>query len=319
MINTTEEADKIISIELENDELVKLVTSNADVASQYVIFQNSNDEYFAINVAKVEELVEYKTLDITNVTDKSSIIIGTSKIREHFVNIICFDTWLNVPRKEASEYELAILCDYGGKRLSFIVKKVYGVLNIEPSEMYDDSDKDKKVSYITEILVNSKKVLCKIFDTDQFLADALPTRLERELDKSKSINELDSKGITKKILIAEDSVLIQNAIHSLMDKMQLSYEIFKNGKELIDALSATNINNIALIITDLEMPVMGGLELIEICAKDDKFKSIPIVVNTNMANNSIKHIADKFGVKRVIEKLDLLTLKEVILEFSIRD
>ena len=44
--NTDNDFDEMISIELENDELVRLVTSNADVASQYVIFQNSNEEYF---------------------------------------------------------------------------------------------------------------------------------------------------------------------------------------------------------------------------------------------------------------------------------
>ena len=129
-IQTENEFDEVISIELENDELVRLVTSNADVASQYVIFQNSNDEYFAINVAKVEELIEYKILDITETTDHSGAMKGTAKIRENFVNIVDFDTWLDIKSDDNQIYELVILCNYAGVRLAIIVKSVYGVINI---------------------------------------------------------------------------------------------------------------------------------------------------------------------------------------------
>ena len=316
--NTENEFDEIISIELENDELVRLVTSNADVASQYVIFQNSNDEYFAINVAKVEELIEYKILDITETTDRSGAMRGTAKIREHFVNIVCFDTWLGVEKKDDSIYELAIVCNYAGVRLAIVVKSVYGVINIEPSEMYDDSDKDKKISYLCEIVIGSKKTLCKVFDSDQFLADLIPNKFENEIQKSEMIHNNEKDIITKEILIAEDSVLIQDAIKKLMGKMELSYKVFSNAKELLDELDKKDINDIGLIITDLEMPVMGGLELLEICSKHDYYNKIPIIVNTNMANASIINSAEKLGAKKVIKKLDLLTLREVILEYAKR-
>ncbi|QOY55295.1 response regulator [Candidatus Sulfurimonas marisnigri] len=317
-IHVDNDFDEIISIELENDELVRLVTSNADVASQYVVFQNSNDEYFAINVAKVEELIEYKILDVTKTTDSSGVMKGTAKIREHFVNIVCFDSWLGINSRDNSIYELVILCDYAGVRLAIIVKSVYGVLNIEPSEMFDDSDKDTRISYLCEIVVNNKKILCKVFDSDQFLADVMPSKFAKELQKSEMISSNDKNVINKEILIAEDSVLIQNAVKQLMEKMQLSYQVFNNGKELLDSLKNENIDNIGLIITDLEMPVMGGLELLKECLNHDYYRKIPIVVNTNMANASIINTAEKLGARKVIKKLDLLTLREVILEYADR-
>jgi len=314
----TTNSDEMISIEIENDELIKLVTSSADVTSQYVVFQNSDDEYFSINVAKVEELIEYKKLDIALSTDHNAAMKGTSKIRDNFVNIVCFDTWLGVKRKSDDTYKLAILCNYAGIRLAIIVKSVYGVLNMEPSDMYDDSDKDKKIAYLCEITVDSKKVLCKVFDSDQFLADVAPNKFSNEIIKSDMINTSNQDTITKEILIAEDSMIIQDAIKKLMHKMNLSYQIFNNAKELLDSLKKKDIDSIGLIITDLEMPIMGGLELLEECFKDVNYNKIPIVVNTNMSNVSITHTAEKLGAKKVIKKLDLLTLREVILEFSKR-
>ena len=60
-------------------DLVKLVSTSADVTNQYIIFEGSNAEYYAINVAKVEELFVYqKESDYSeqnrvtrNVTEKS--------------------------------------------------------------------------------------------------------------------------------------------------------------------------------------------------------------------------------------------------------
>jgi len=315
--NTDNNLDEMISIELENDELVKLVTSNADVASQYVVFQNSEDEYFAINVAKVEELIEYKKLDITFTTKHTGAMKGTSKIRDNFVNIVCFDAWLEVESHTDQKSELAILCNYANTRLAIVVKSVYGVVNMEPSNMYDDSGKDSKISYLYEIVVNSKKILCKIFDSDQFLADVLPSKFEKENEITNAMASHENV-ITKEIFIAEDSFLIQNAIKRLLNKMNVTYQVFVNGKDLLDALEKKNLDTMALIITDLEMPVMGGLELLEICSKNTNYSKIPIIVNTNMSNTSIVHTAEKLGAKKVIKKLDLLRLQEVILEFAKR-
>ena len=310
--------DGIIAIELENDELVRLVTSNADVASQYVIFQNSKDEYFAINVAKVEELVEYRMLDIVKTSDINEMIEGTSKMRDNLVNVVHFDRWLGV-NKDDGIHRLAMICNYAGVRLAIVIKSVYGVINIEPSEMLDDSDKDKKISYLCEIVIDRKKILCKVFDSDRFLIDVMPSRFEKEADKIKNVSESEKNILNKEILIAEDSCIIQEAItKGLMDKMNFKYQSFMNAKELLDALEYKYIDEIGLIITDLEMPVMGGLELLQRCSEDDRYKNIPIIVNTNMANSSIIHSAKKLGAKDVVRKLDLEILKEVIFKYAIR-
>ena len=317
MQTDTEELDSdgVISVELENDELVRLVTSNADVASQYVVFQNSQDEYFAINVAKVEELIEYKRLEVVKTSDPSYLIEGTAKVREHMVNVVQFDRWLE-NSSPVEPYELCIICSYASVRVALVINRVYGVMNIEPTDMYDDSDKDEKISYLCEIVVSGKKILCKIFDTDRFIADVMPMHFQKEVDRSFDVNDHERGTISKEIWLAEDSNLIQEAIKKLLKNMELNYRTFVNGKDLINALEDKDIDEIGLIITDLEMPVMGGLELLELCQKNPVYREIPIVVNTNMANSSIVNSTKKLGAATLINKLDLKTLKEVVLEYA---
>ena len=57
---------------MEDDELIRLVSSNADTSNQYVIFRNGEDELYGINVAKVEELIVYNKLTIAKGNDNNN-------------------------------------------------------------------------------------------------------------------------------------------------------------------------------------------------------------------------------------------------------
>ena len=80
----------------EEDELdlVKLVTTSANDANQYVVFSGSNGELYAKNVSKLEELLVYKDLKIAKNSDKDSLIIGTADIRGRMTTLVNFDEWM---------------------------------------------------------------------------------------------------------------------------------------------------------------------------------------------------------------------------------
>ncbi len=299
----------------ESDDLIRLVTSNADISSQYVIFQNGKGEYFVINVAKVEELIVYKDMYKVDTTDIYGLVEGTAKVREHMMSIVNLDRWLGIDELPKDEYELAMICNYAGTRVAMVIKSVYGVVNIEPSQMYDDSNKDEKISYLTELVIEGEKLLAKVFNSDLFIHDVMPDKYEKEMAKADGF--ADSKDLIKKrVLLAEDSHLMQEAIERLLENMDINYAAYDNGKLLYDSLEKEDLDDIGLIITDIEMPVMGGLELIKLCKESELYKDIPIVVNTNMSNAGIVNSADKLGAKEVLKKLDLDALRDVLVKYA---
>ena len=152
MIETIEEEN-----ELQNDELIRLVTGNANISSQYVIFQNIRDDYYAINVAKVDELIMNKNLNILKSTQKDSLIQGVAKIREHMITIVNFDRWLGLEEADEKEYKLIMLCHYSNKRLGLIIKKVVGIQSIDIESLSQASHKDDKTAYIIELQNNQEK------------------------------------------------------------------------------------------------------------------------------------------------------------------
>jgi two-component system, chemotaxis family, chemotaxis protein CheV len=295
------------------DELIRLVTSNADVTSQYVIFRNGYDELFAINVAKVEELIVNKELNIAINSENSGTLIGTAKIRDEMCSIIHFDRWLGHGENPECIYELIIVCNFGHQRVGIIIKNVIGIQNIEAEKLIDNSARDPKSAQITEMMIAGENKLCIIFNSDALLTEVFPENHAHEMNKIDSLGHL---SITKKILFADDSKIIQKAVEMALTQMRLDFEVFDNGKALLERLSALNPDDVALILSDIEMPVMDGMALLREVKNNAATRAIPFVMNTNMANPSIIDQAKRHGVDYVIHKLDVEELQQKIAQYA---
>lgn len=296
-----------------SDELIRLVTSNADVTSQYVIFRNGYDELYAINVAKVEELIVNKELSIAKSSEEGGALVGTAKIRDEMCSVVHFDRWLGKGEADGCIYELIIVCNFGHQRVGIIIKNVIGIQNIEAHKLIENSARDPKTAQITELNIAGENKLCMIFNSDGLLTEVFPEAHQSELDK---INYLHKVDITKKILFADDSKIVQKAVEMALSQMGVEFEVFDNGKELLNRLSSMDADTVGLILSDIEMPVMDGMALLREVKNNPNTRNIPFVMNTNMANPSIIEQAKRQGVDSVIHKLDVEDLQEQIRRFA---
>ena len=84
--------------------------------------------------------------------------------------------------------------------------------------------------------------------------------------------------MARKILIVEDSASMRSLIASTIDEMR-GFELFEasNG---FDALKALPSQHFDMIITDLNMPDINGLEIIKFVKEHPSYKSIPLLIVT---------------------------------------
>lgn len=121
--------------------------------------------------------------------------------------------------------------------------------------------------------------------------------------------------MSKKIIVAEDSSVIQNLTKKILS--QLNYEItsVKNGQQVLDLMSKDVYD---LILLDIHMPIMDGME----CAKtirsmDNDQKSIPIIAITGNANNYTEQDFEAVGINAFIPKpLNYDSLVEKVKEYT---
>lgn len=81
----------------------------------------------------------------------------------------------------------------------------------------------------------------------------------------------------KKVLVVDDSELIHNMYRLMLKKYQgCTILSAKNGKEAIDILAVDN--EIDLILLDINMPVMNGIQFLTIMRERNEYPHIPIII-----------------------------------------
>lgn len=296
----------------EEIDIVKLVSTNANDANQYLLFLGSDKNYYAKNVSKIEEIVVLKNLDIINNYD-NSFIIGVADIRGELLSLVSFDTWLTGQEYDKNKNEFVIIVNYGGHKFGLVVSEVEYITTIEPKLMQASTNGNSKSTFTTKISINNKECLCTIIDSDKLLFDAFKSKDEQAKSELESSNiNIDSN---KKVFIADDSRLIQGLMAKVCNKLELNYEIFENGKELLDNISKHDKKDIGLVITDVEMPILGGKELLKSLRENPDFDEVNILMHTNMANSVMQKELRDIGATDIICKVDMKTLSNSIKSF----
>lgn len=106
--------------------------------------------------------------------------------------------------------------------------------------------------------------------------------------------------MSKKILVAEDSSVIQNLTKKILTLQNYQISAVKNGKQVIDKLSSETFD---LILMDIHMPQMDGMECARtIRAMDTDAANIPIIAITGNANNYSMEDFKEAGIDEFIPK-----------------
>jgi two-component system chemotaxis response regulator CheV len=295
-------------------DLIKLVGTNANDTSQYLIFVGSDNQYYAKNVSKIEELLVYKDLEIVKNTN-TGLIIGTADIRGNMTTIVNFDKWFGNTVLDDKEYELVILAHYGGHRMGIVVKRVEYIVNIPSETMIDNSENNDKTSFITKVQVTGKEKLCVIFDSDKLLLDVFDKIDQQRVTHTKQFKPIETSK--KRILFADDSRFIRKMVQDLFTSLDVSYNIYDDGKQMIDALKEIPVEEIGLFITDLEMPTMGGRDVIRIIRENKAYDKINLIVHTNMSNDNMENTLLTAGAQDIIGKVNMLKLGEAIQKWMV--
>lgn len=85
-----------------------------------------------------------------------------------------------------------------------------------------------------------------------------------------------------KVLVAEDNELNWEILESIFEIYDIKAYRVENGKQCIEHLEKTDINNYELILMDVQMPILNGKEATKLIRKSEKewIRNIPIVAMT---------------------------------------
>ena len=136
---------------------------------------------------------------------------------------------------------------------------------------------------------------------------------------------------TLKVVVADDSTMLRNYISNQLRKLLYQVIEVSDGKQALEVI--TRVDDIALLITDYNMPNMNGIELIRAIRQTktrDEFPIIGLSSSSDMTLSArfIKHGANDFLVTpflqeefqwRILKAMEQISLIKKIKEAANRD
>jgi chemotaxis protein histidine kinase CheA len=103
-----------------------------------------------------------------------------------------------------------------------------------------------------------------------------------------------------KILVVEDSFIVRELQRCVLESAGHRVLTASDGREALDALGKHE--EIELVVTDMEMPGLGGLELTRAIRADERRSSLPVVMVTSRGSDEDRRRGMEAGVDAYIDK-----------------
>jgi two-component system alkaline phosphatase synthesis response regulator PhoP len=95
---------------------------------------------------------------------------------------------------------------------------------------------------------------------------------------------METEKAKKKILLVEDDVFVSDIYQVKMHNEGIDVTVAMNGVEAIESLETGLIPD--LILLDIVMPYMDGMEVLRRIKAKEEWKNIPVVLLTNLSDRS---------------------------------
>lgn len=283
-------------------------------------FTVGNNTY-GINVAKVSEIMMDQS--VTPMPNAPDEVEGVFIPRDKLISVIDLHKVLHA-EKPTSGSEIIIVCQFNKMDVAFHVSSVKGIQRIswmdinEPPAVSSNSNGDFSGMATGVTKINGKIIIILDFE-----------KIVSTLDKNSGF---DASGITadcypgeinsnKRIVVADDSqFLIKMITGTLAQTGYHNVIAFQNGEDAWEYVSSLknklgesdNItDNVACVISDIEMPKMDGHRLTKLIKDDLVLRKIPVILFSSLINAQMYEKGKSVGANAQFSKPQI---KELIRE-----
>ena len=269
---------------------------------------------YGINVAKVREILI--SAPVKHMPHAHPAVEGIFKPRDAVITVVDLPKYLNGESDNKGVKALFIITNFNKMYIAF---RVHSVVRISRISWTDIQKPDKTVSGgaegVATGIAQCGEDLVTILDFERIVAEIAP-------ETSIQIEEIDSLGPRSRndqpIWVAEDSILLSKMIETSLRKAgYVNLRMFSNGRELWEALNGIPASrdlheDVALIITDIEMPQMDGHRLTKLVKDNHRFNCIPLIIFSSLISEEMRIKGRQLGADEQLTKPEIGHLVDVM-------
>lgn len=279
---------------------------------------------YGVNVEKVREVVRMPS--INPLASRHPAIAGIFELRGVPIPAVNLGKVLGDEDSPLGSDHQIVVTEFSHKRAGFIVSNTNRIRRISWEKVLPPaSDSGACISGMTLIeeneflfILDLEKILMDIEgappegqrDTNGFAADPVAAGLALPILRAPRGASLTT------VLLVDDSSLILNSARIVLERSGYHVLVARNGSEAVRVLEGyrTKPNELAAVITDVEMPKMDGLTLTRWIRSQVELASVPVILHTSLSGHNTQEAGLSAGANGYVVKNNAKQLLELLKE-----
>ncbi|MBF9003235.1 MULTISPECIES: chemotaxis protein [Vibrio] len=273
---------------------------------------NMQKQLFAIGTLKVREIIPY--MPMTQIPYSHHDVVGTVNFRNMTVPVIDMAAAVGFRRIDPSEYNncYLIVTDCLRTVVAFMVRSIEKIIECNWREIEPAPQTAGKNVFVTGITRHEKNIV-QLLDVELLLSKIYP---QYESVKVPMLTDIERERLRAlNILLVDDSSIARKQLADALDRINISYQVCKNGIEAIELMrqEAEQGRAIDLLVSDIEMPGLDGYELAFEVQNENNLNHAYIILHTSLSSEICVDRAHQVGAHEALEKFNATELIEAML------
>lgn len=261
-----------------------------------LVFNHGQIDQFAVPIPLVARIERVDTSRIEKSMGHESIQYRGGSLR-----LIKLDKHLPVESFPESDKVFIIVFEIGGKEIGVCASTLVDE-KLVPFDL--DTHTHQRPGVMGSMIIDDRTVM--VIDIYELV------ELEEPDWQIKGKKASEEKSGPKRVLLVEDSEFFLNKVSSYLEDAGLEVLKAMNGAEGLEILTREKVD---LVLTDIEMPIMNGYEMVKRIRSNPEYTGFPIVALSSLAGDEDVRKGFAAGVDRYLIKLDKTTLVDTVLEY----
>lgn len=262
---------------------------------------------YGINVGKIEEIIG--ECEIQPVPHSMPFVEGVFRRRGKVYTAINLAGYLEL--QDNHTQDLFLITYFNQACAAFRVDEITTIHHLswtdiqKPDHILDGGGS----GMVTGIAKLEDNKIILILDFEKMLYDINPETgiNEHAID---SVERSVHAGIP--VLVAEDSMLLRKMLAECLERAGFSIKMTGDGEEAWKKLQGYRgeklQENVACVITDIEMPQMDGLTLTRKIKEDPELRTLPVIIFSSMIDEAMSQKCTNVGADAQLSKPDIVKL-----------
>ena len=227
-----------------------------------------SDKPYAIPLARIDQIVTLERAEITYVENRQYFTMNAQNI-----GLISAHQVLELPavKQQNSTVSIIVISDQNST-YGLVVDKFLGERDLVVRPLDPRLGKVSDIS-ATALLGDGSPIL--IIDVSDMVRSMDAILKGGNLSKVMMQAELESATQQRKILVVDDSITVREMERKLLENRGYQVDTAVNG---VEGWNAVRTNEYDLVISDIDMPRMNGIELVQQIKGNPRLNSLPIII-----------------------------------------